>query len=103
MGFLDVLGPACMVFDLVDGKPQHLDAAFIEFGLELGGVTELGRADRGVVLGVRKEHCPLAVDIIVEADFAFCGLGGKVGGDISDENGHLYSSPVIVCTPFGER
>ncbi len=93
LGFLDVPGPAGVILELVDRKSQDLDAALFEFGLELGGVTELGRADRGVVLGVRKEHCPLAVDIIVEADFAFCGLGGKVGGDISDENGHLCSSP----------
>src|SRR5262245_37490807 len=54
LGLLDVVGPAVMAGERIDGQPDDLDAAPVEFGLDLGHVAELGRADRREVLGVRE-------------------------------------------------
>ena len=63
---------------------------FVELGLELGHVAELGRADRGEVLGVREQHRPGVADPVVELDRALGGVGLEVGCGVVDD------SPIVV-------
>src|SRR5262249_39144638 len=57
---------------------------------------------RGEVLGVREQHGPLAVDVIVEADVTFGGLRLEIGGGIADENCH-GKSPISRVGPLVGR
>ena len=41
--------------EAVSGQADNLDAAVGEVGLAAGNLSELGRADRGEVVGVREE------------------------------------------------
>src|SRR5262249_5329899 len=71
---LDVVGPALMAGERIDGQADDLDAALVELGLDLGHVAEFGGADWRKVLGMREQHHPFVADPIVEADLAFGGF-----------------------------
>lgn len=77
-----------VIFELVDGQAQHLDAALGEFVLELGGVAQFGGADRGEVLGVAEQHRPGSFDEIVEVDGALGGFESEVRGGIANQDCH---------------
>ena len=51
-------GPAGVTVDRIDRQADDLDAALVEFRLDARHVTELGGADRGEILGMRKQHGP---------------------------------------------
>jgi len=68
-----------VLVDGVDGQADDLDAALVEFRLDLGHVAEFGGADRREVLRMRKQHHPVVANPIVEADLAFGGLCSKSG------------------------
>ena len=78
----------CVVLDRVDGEADHLDAALVEFGFDLGDVAEFGGADRREVLGMREQHHPVIADPFVEIDFAFRGLRFEIRRDIIDRKRH---------------
>ena len=59
-------------------------------GLSVGHVAELGRADRGEVLGVGEEHGPRVADPVVELDRAFGGLGLEVRGGVAKLQSHFF-------------
>src|SRR5690606_21564329 len=71
-----------------DAEADDLHVTLVELRLQPGGVAELGGADGGEILRVREQHGPVAVDVIVEADAAFGGLGLEIGSGIADENCH---------------
>ena len=83
LGLLDVLRPVLVAVDRVDRQADDLDVALVELGLDLGHVSELGRADRREVLGVAEEHAPRVAQPLVEVDRALSGLGGEVGGGVA--------------------
>src|SRR4029450_13986872 len=63
---LDVLRPGLVIDGGVDRETDDLDVAALEFRLEFGHVAELGRADRGEVLGMREENSPTIPEIGVK-------------------------------------
>ena len=75
---LDVIGPLRMVADRIDREPDDLDVSAVELGLDLGHITELGRADRGEVFRVGEQHRPRAVDPVVEVDSPLRGFSLEV-------------------------
>lgn len=77
---LDVGSPALVRVDGVCAQAQQLDAALLELGLEAGHLTQLGGADRGVVLRVGEEDDPVVADILVQVDGALGSVGLEVGG-----------------------
>ena len=89
---LDVLRPFGVPVDGIDAKPHQLDAALVEFRLQLGQRAELGGADRGEILRVREQQRPAVADPVVEFDFAFGGLGFEVRGDGANLECHVTTS-----------
>src|SRR5829696_8284301 len=65
---MDVIGPSCVVVHGINTQPDDLDVAPVELRLDPSHVAEFRRADRGEVLGMRKQHTPGASKPIVEAD-----------------------------------
>src|SRR5690606_36718146 len=84
LGFVDVLDPAQVRIHRVHGEGDHLDAALGELVGQIGGVAQLGGADRGEVGGVREEDAPAVAEPLVEADAAFAGVLLEIGGDVSE-------------------
>ena len=66
LGLRDVARPAPMGIEGVDAEADHLHTARIELGLDPGQLTELGRAHRSEVLGVREQDAPAVADPVVE-------------------------------------
>ena len=67
-----------MIAGRVDTEADDLAVAFFELRLEAGHVAELGRADRGEVLGMGKQNRPSIADPIVERDSAFRRLRSEI-------------------------
>src|SRR5262249_17280383 len=80
---------ALVVRDRVDAEPDDLAAALFELGLQPRHVTELGRAHRGEVLGMREEDGPPVPDPLVEVDLSLGGLGGEGWGFPVDPYCHV--------------
>ena len=59
---VDVLDPATMALDRVGAQTDELDSTLGELWLELRKGSQLGRADRRVVLGVREKDNPAIAD-----------------------------------------
>lgn len=76
---VDVLDPTTMALDGIRRQADELDAALAKLGLELGKGSELRRAHRRVVLGVREENDPGVADEVVEADGALGRFGFEIG------------------------
>jgi hypothetical protein len=72
----------------VDAQADELGVALGELGLDLGHVTELGRADRGEVLRMGEQDRPFVADPVVKADLALRGFGGEVGSSLIEAKGH---------------
>src|SRR5262249_50801202 len=85
---LDVAGPLVMAAERIDGQSDDLDAALVEFWLDLGHVAEFGGAYRREVLGMREQHHPFVADPIVEADLAFGGLRFEIRRSVVDGESH---------------
>src|SRR6201984_2313676 len=81
-----------MLVHRIDAQADQLDAAPVEFRLQLGERAELGRADRGKILGVREQKCPAIADPVVELDFAFGGFGLEIRGRRAHLKGHVRAS-----------
>ena len=71
-------------------RPIELDVALGELGLDLGHVAELGRADGREVLRMGEEDRPLVADPLVKLDLSLGRLGGEVGSDVVDTQGHGF-------------
>src|SRR5262249_34089778 len=82
------LRPALVILDAVDAQADDLHVALLELGLEARHRTQLRRADRGEVLGVREQDGPLVPHPVVKAELAFGGLGGECGGLGAEPNAH---------------
>ena len=80
-----------MVLDRVDAEPDDLAVALLEVTLELGDRAEFGRADRGVVLGVREQDAPAVAEVVVQGDGARGAVRGEVGGGVAELDGHGWS------------
>ena len=85
---LDVLFPALVLFHAVDGHADDLDAALVPLVLERRDATELGGADRGEVLRMRKDDRPAVTDEIVQGKRALIGLDIQVRNWVVDAQGH---------------
>src|SRR5262245_27430727 len=85
---LDVVRPARVFVERIDGQADDLDAALVEFRLDLCHVSELGGADRREVLGMPEQHHPLVADPIVKADLPFGRLRFEIRGSIIDCESH---------------
>ena len=77
-----------MAVDRVDRKPDNLDAALVELGLEAGHGAELGGADRREILGMREQHGPVVADPVVETDLAFSRIGLEIRGGVANLERH---------------
>ena len=71
----DVLRPPLVGVERVDAQADHFRVPLLEFTLQRGHPAELGRAHRGVVLGMGEQHPPRISEPIVEPDRAFRRLG----------------------------
>jgi|tagenome__1003787_1003787.scaffolds.fasta_scaffold9828182_1 hypothetical protein len=60
-------------------QSNHLYPALLEFILQLGKGTKLGRADRGEIGWVREEDGPAVADKLVEVNLTLCGQSLEVG------------------------
>ena len=67
---VDVLYPTAMALNSVGAQSDELDVALGELGLELREGTQLGGADRSVVLRVGEQDDPLVANEVVELDRA---------------------------------
>lgn len=77
----NVVDPAIMRLDGVGRESNQLDMALSEFGFVLGQRSQLGGADRGVILGVGEENHPIVARPLVKVDRADSGFRLKVGGN----------------------
>ena len=68
-----------MVAQRINRQAQNLDIALVEFRLQTRDFRQFCCANRGVILGVGKEHPPLVAEIIIKRDISFGGLLGEVG------------------------
>jgi hypothetical protein len=93
---IDVLDPALMAVNGVGRETNELCATLGELRLELGESTELGSADRCVVLGVGEEDDPVVADELVEVDGTLCGLGLEVRGGAAQTEGLVR--PSVFCS-----
>ena len=92
LGLLDIVRPFGVVLHRIDRQPQHLDAALVEFRLQLGDGAQLGGADRREILGVREEQHPIVACPIIKVQRPLGGGGGEIGGDVVDRKRHGISS-----------
>src|SRR4029077_8954772 len=104
---LDVGRPLLVVVDGIDRQADDLDAAFVEFRFQSRHCAEFGGANRGEILWMRKQYRPIVADPVVEANFAFRGLGLKIWGGIINLKCHrnlpLRSSGVLASWPYVRR
>src|SRR5260370_40490631 len=77
---LDVFRPFRVLVDGIDAKPHQLDAALVEFRLQLRERAELGGADRREILRVREQKRPAVADPVMEFDLAFGGFSVEIRG-----------------------
>ena len=92
----DVGRPAPVILDAVDRQTDYFGVAFVEFGLQLRQISELGGAHRSEILRVRKQDRPAVAYPIVKADLAFRGLGGEIGNLVTNSQAHC-SAPLHSC------
>jgi hypothetical protein len=52
--FRDILRPAIMLIERIDGEADRLDVAALELRLQFGGVAEFRRADRREIARMRE-------------------------------------------------
>src|SRR5215831_340799 len=55
---LDVLGPAVMVGERIDGQTDNLDATLVELGLDIGHIAELARCFSKAPWSAHNRNCP---------------------------------------------
>ena len=79
-----------MVADSVDADAEDLAVAFLELRFQARHVSELRRADRREVLGVREQDGPTVADPLVEVDPTFGGIGVEVGSFVIDSERHVF-------------
>ena len=77
-----------MIVHGIDRNSDQLDTALVELMFHLGHGAELRGAYWCEVLGMREEHHPGALDIIVEPDPAFGGVGLEIGCGVAELQGH---------------
>src|SRR5207247_5920621 len=71
---------------------HQLDAALVEFRLQLRENAEFGGADRREILRVREQQCPIGADPVVEFDLALGGLGFEIRGECANLECHGSTS-----------
>src|SRR5262249_52055959 len=98
---LDVVRPSRMLVDRVDREADDLDAAFVELGLDLGHVAELGRANRGEILRMREQYAPGAADPLMKANASLRRVGFKIRRYVVESQGHGRCSCVVAWTGIG--
>lgn len=92
-----------MAVDGVGAQANELCTTLGELRLELGESTELGGADRSVVLRVREQDNPVVTDELMEVDWAVGGLGLEVGGSAAETEARteVMSAPETQAENFG--
>ena len=78
-----------MPVDGIDAQPDQLDAALVEFRLQLGERAEFGGADRGEILRMREQQRPAVADPVVELDLALGGFGLEIRGHGANLKSHV--------------
>src|SRR6266545_6894431 len=86
-----------MPVDGIDAQAHQLDAALVEFRLQLRESAEFGRANRREILRVREQKRPAIADPIVEFDCSFGGLGFEIGGGCANLECHGWTSSYSSC------
>src|SRR5215831_5454022 len=82
-------------------RPDDLDAAFVELGLDPGHVAELGRANRSEILRMREQHAPGAAHPFMKANAALRGVGFEIRCEMVESQGHGRCSCVVSWTVSG--
>jgi hypothetical protein len=78
--------------DGIDAEPDQLDAALVEFRLQLCQHAEFGGADRGKILRVREQQRPAVADPVMELDLAIGGFGLEIRGHSANLESHVSTS-----------
>src|SRR5215212_4451256 len=81
----------------IEAKAHQLDAALVEFRLQLRESAEFGGANRREILRVREQKRPAIADPIVEFDCSFGGLGFEIGGGRANLECHDLTSSYSSC------
>ena len=87
-GVFDVALPLVVGGDGVDRDPEDLRVSLAELVLQFRHLAELGRADRGEILRVRKEDPPTVAEVLVEIDLAFGRVRREVRRGVTELQGH---------------
>src|SRR5258708_3301408 len=74
----------------VNAQADKLGVALGELGLDLRHVAELGRADRGKILGMGKQDRPLVADPLVKVDLPVRGFSGEVRSSVVEAKGQGF-------------
>jgi hypothetical protein len=88
LGFLDILGPFFVIRDGVDAQSDHPTVSRREFRFETCHVSQLGCANRGEILWVRKQNRPPVADPFMKIDGTFRRLRSKIRSFFSDMKCH---------------
>ncbi|MNL53853.1 hypothetical protein D3C87_1771340 [compost metagenome] len=95
--FRDVADPAGMAVERIDGEPDDLYPAPVEFRLDLGHVAEFGGADWREILRMREQDGPGIADPVMELDRAFRGFRLEIRCDVVDCKCHDRPHRLKVC------
>src|SRR6185295_18955169 len=87
-----ILGPLRVSVDGIDAQAHQLDAALVEFRLQLCESAEFGGTNRREILGMREQKGPAIADPVVEFDFSLGGLGFEIGGGCANLECHCLTS-----------
>ena len=93
LGFLDILGPFLVIGHGINAQTDYLAVPLGEFRFEIRHVAELGRANRGKILRMRKQNSPPVPNPFMEIDGSFRRLRGKIRSFLSDMECHNYLPP----------
>src|SRR5262245_34326799 len=88
-GFLNILLPALVIVHRIDRNADELHTSLVELMLHPRHRTEFGGTDGSEVLGVRETHGPRAVDIVMKADPAFCGIRLEIRYNVAELQCHV--------------
>src|SRR5690606_267366 len=99
----DVLLPLRVIRNGINGDADNLDVAPFEFGCDASHRSELGRAYRRKILGMRKQDGPAIADPFVEPDRAVGRLGREIWSNVIDAKAHWSLLNYETQKRFGEQ
>ena len=90
-----------MVGDAIHRNAHHLGAALGPFRFQLRHSAELGGANRGEILGVRKKNRPVVADPVMQGHTALVSFHSQVRNRIIDAQAHVGAPLTFVAARLG--